>query len=68
MISQDWIVPTDDVILSNNQMLRFALFLSPSNIKPSKGIYKARVVFYGAATFKGAALNDAVHSGINLSL
>ena len=27
---------------------------------------KARVVFDGAATFKGAALNDAVHCGINL--
>ena len=27
---------------------------------------KARVVFDGAATLKRAALNDAIHSGINL--
>ena len=41
---------------------------------PRAGIYpffvtkhdKARVVFDGAATFKGAAVNDAVHFGINL--
>ena len=39
-------------------MLVFALFVTKQD--------KASVVFDGAITFKGAALNDAVHSGIKL--
>ena len=39
-------------------MLVFAFFVSKQD--------KATVVLDGAATFKGLALNDAVHSGINL--
>ena len=58
MISEGWIVPTDDEILSDTKCWYLLFFVTNQN--------KAMVVFDGAATFKGAPLNDAVHSGINL--
>ena len=51
-------VPTDDAILSDTKCRYLPLFLTKQD--------KARVVFDRAATFEGAALNNAVHSGINL--
>ena len=58
MISEGWIVPTDDVILSDTKCWYLPFFVTKQD--------KARVVFEGAATFKGVTLNDAVHSKINL--
>ena len=58
MISEGWIVPIGDAILSDTKCWYFPFFVTKQD--------KARIVFDGAATFKGAELNDAVHSGINL--
>ena len=58
MIFEGWIVPTDDAILSDNKCWYLPFFVTKQDI--------ASVAFDGAATFKGATLNDAVHFGINL--
>ena len=58
MISKSWIVPVDDAILSDTKCWHLPFFVTKQD--------KAKVVFDGAATFKGAPLNDAVHSEINL--
>ena len=58
MISKSWIVPTDDVILSDTKCWYLPFFVNNQD--------KAMVALDGAATFKGAALSDAVHSRINL--
>ena len=58
MISEGWIVSVDDAILSDIKYWYLPFFVTKQD--------KARVVFDETATFKGAALNDAVHSGINL--
>ena len=58
IISEGWIVPTDDAILSDTK----SWYLPFSVTKQDK----ARVVFDRAATFERAALNNAVHSGNNL--
>ena len=58
MISEGWIVPTDDAILSDTKCWYLPYCVTKQD--------KERVVFDRAATFKGVALNDAVHSGINL--
>ena len=55
MISEGWIVPTDDAILSDIKCWYLPFFVT-----------KQDIVFDRAATFKGAALNHAVHSVINL--
>ena len=57
IISKGWIVPTD-VILFDTKCGYLPFFVTKQD--------KARVVFNGATTFKGAALNDAVCSEINL--
>ena len=58
MISEGWIVPVDDAILSDTKCWYLPFFVTKQD--------KARVVFHGAATFKGAALNDTAHFEINL--
>ena len=58
IIFEGCIVPADDAILSDTKCWYLPSFVTKQD--------KARVVLDGAATFKGAALNDAVHSGINL--
>ena len=58
IIFEGWIVPADDAILSDTKCWYLPFFVTKQD--------KARVVFDGTATFKEVALNDAVHSGINL--
>ena len=58
MISKGWIVPVNNATLSNTKCRYLPFCVTKQD--------KARVVFDGATTFKGAALNDAVYSGINL--
>ena len=58
MISEGWIIPVNDTSLSDTKC-RYLPFLVTKQDK-------ARVVLDGGAIFKGAALNDAVHSEINL--
>ena len=58
MTLKGWIVPTDDVTSSDTKCWYLPFFVTEQD--------KARIAFDGAATFKGATLNDAVHSGINL--
>ena len=57
-ISENWIVPVNDAALSDFKCWYLPFFVTKQD--------KARVVFDGTATFIGTALNDAVHSGINL--
>ena len=58
MISEGLIVRVDDAILSDTKRWYLPFFVTKQD--------EARVMFDRAATFKGAAINDAVHSGINL--
>ena len=58
MISEGWIVLANDAILSDTKCWYFPFFVTKQD--------KPRVVFDGAASFIETALNDAVHSGINL--
>ena len=58
MIFEGWIAPVDDAIFSDTKCWYLPFFVTKQE--------KAREVFDGAAIFKGEALNDAVHSGINL--
>ena len=58
MISEGLIVRVDDAILSDTKRWYLPFFVTKQD--------EARIMFDRAATFKGAAINDAVHSGINL--
>ena len=58
MISEGWVVPIDDVTLSDTKCGYLRFFVTKQD--------KTWEVFDGAATSKGAAQNNAVHYGINL--
>ena len=58
MISEGWVVPVYDGGAADSKCWYLPFFVTKQE--------KPRVVFDGAATFDGTALNDAVFPGINL--
>ena len=58
MISERRVVPADDGTATDSRCWYLPFFVTKQE--------KSRVVFDGAATFYGTALNDAVFPGINL--
>ena len=58
LIAEGWLIPIDEPVSVQDKAWYLPFFVSRQD--------KPRVVFDGAATFRGKALNDAVLPGINL--